>query len=99
MTLEEIKALAYLARLELSAEELLRITGELSSILSYADHIQQVDVEGVEPLAHPLGSTNAWRDDELSSSLPLAESLQNAPKKLVDARSGGGFFLVPAVLD
>lgn len=98
MTIDDVKALAQLARLDLSTEELLRMTSQLTSILAYADHIRQISVEGVEPLAHPLDTTNICRDDEFGASLPVDEALRNAPGAKLGSH-GGGFFEVPAVLE
>lgn len=98
MTIDDVKALATLARLELPPDELERMTGQLSAILAYADHIQQIDVEGVEPMAHPLDTTNVLRDDELGVSLPVDDALQNAPES-GHGSNGSRFFQVPAVLE
>ncbi len=98
MTIAEIQALAQLARLELSPDEMTRLTSELTSILAYADHIQKIPLEGVEPTAHPLDAVNVWRDDVPAVSLPVEDALESAP----DAERNddqGGFFLVPAVLE
>jgi len=90
---EQVKWVANLARLELSANELPEMTRQLSAILDYMAELQALDTTGVEPLAHPLPVQNVFRDDALEPSLPVAEALQNAPNRR------GDFFGVPAVLD
>ena len=55
--------------------------------------MQQVNTDGVEPLAHALEVHNVFRADEPAPSLPVDEALANAP----DRR--GDFYGVPAVLD
>lgn len=93
MTPEQIRWVAHLARLELTEPELQTLARQLTSILDYVNQLQQVDTEGVEPLAHPLPIHNVFREDELTPSLPVASALANAP----DRR--GDFYAVPAVLD
>ena len=93
LTADEVRWVAHLARLELSDAELATMTRQLSAILDYVNQLQQVNTDGVEPLAHPLPLQNVFREDEPAPSLPVADALANAP----DRR--GDFFGVPAVLD
>jgi aspartyl-tRNA(Asn)/glutamyl-tRNA(Gln) amidotransferase subunit C len=93
LTTEQARWVARLARLELSAEELETLTGQVGQILAYVAQLQQVDTKGVEPLAHALDVQNVFRADERVPSLPVAEALANAPRRQDD------FFSVPAVLD
>ncbi len=90
---DEILWVAHLARLELTGAELEAMTRQLGAIVAYVDQLQQLDTEGVEPLAHPLPLRNVFRADEPGPSLPVDAALQNAP----DRR--GSFFGVPAVFD
>ena len=93
LTPEEGRWVAHLARLELSDAELATLTGQLSAIVDYVAQLQQLDTEGVEPLAHALAVQNVFRADEPAPCLPADEALANAP----DRR--GDFYGVPAVLD
>jgi aspartyl-tRNA(Asn)/glutamyl-tRNA(Gln) amidotransferase subunit C len=93
LTAEDVRWVAHLARLELSAAELETMARQLSSILDYVNQLQQVNTEGVEPLAHPLPIENVFRDDAPAPSLPVDAALANAP----DRR--GDFYAVPAVLE
>lgn len=93
LTLDQVRWVAHLCRLELSDAELATLTPQLSAILDYVNQLQQVDTEGVEPLAHPLDIQNVFRADENAPSLPVDQALANAP----DRR--GDFYGVPAVLD
>src|SRR5215510_11875041 len=99
ISLDQARWVATLARLDLSDDDLARMTGQLSAILDYVDQLKQVPTDGVEPLAHPLDLHNVFRDDEPAPSLPVAEALANAPAKRDDPTTGGGFFVVPPVLD
>jgi len=93
LTADQVRWVAHLARLELSDPELATMTRQLSSILDYVDLLQQVNTDGVEPLAHPLPIHNVFRDDEPQPSLPVADALANAPDR------HGDFYGIPAVLE
>jgi aspartyl-tRNA(Asn)/glutamyl-tRNA(Gln) amidotransferase subunit C len=93
LTADQVRWVAHLARLELSAADLETMTRQLSSIVDYVGQLQQVNTDGVEPLAHPLPLHNVFRDDEPRPSLPTDAALANAPARQ------GGFYAVPAVLD
>jgi aspartyl-tRNA(Asn)/glutamyl-tRNA(Gln) amidotransferase subunit C len=93
LTVEEVRWIAHLARLELADAELEMMARQLSSILDYVSQLQQVDTTAVEPLAHPLPLQNVFREDEPSPSLSVDEALANAPKRL------GDFYAVPAVFE
>ena len=93
LTIEEVRWVAHLARLELTEAELDLMARQLTNIIDYVNHLQQVDTDNVEPLAHPLPIQNVFREDQPAPSLPVAAALANAP----DRR--GDFYGVPAVLD
>jgi aspartyl-tRNA(Asn)/glutamyl-tRNA(Gln) amidotransferase subunit C len=93
LTVEQVKKVATLARLELSDADLGKMADQLNAILGYVDQLAGVNTDGVEPLAHPLPVQNVFRDDVPVPSLPVDAALQNAPTRLAD------FFGVPAVFD
>lgn len=93
MELEQVRWVAHLARLEMGDADLETMTRQLTAILDYVNQLQQVNTDGVEPLAHPLPVQNVFRDDEPRPSLPVDEALANAPDR------HGDFYGVPAVLD
>ncbi len=93
LSAEQVRWVAHLARLELPQAELDLLTGQLSTILDYVDQLQQLDTEGVEPLAHALDVHDIFRDDVPQPSLPVEQALANAPARK------GDFYSVPAVLD
>jgi aspartyl-tRNA(Asn)/glutamyl-tRNA(Gln) amidotransferase subunit C len=92
ITIEQVKQVAVLARLELPPERLAKLTGQLESILEYVAKIGEVDMTGVEPIAHALPLHNVLREDVVEPSLPLEKVLANAPQ------SDGPFFKVPKVI-
>ena len=75
----DIKYVADLARLDLSAEQAEKIQGELGRIVEYIAELAEVDVSGVEPTAHAAQLTNVWREDAAKESFPRSEMLVNAP--------------------
>jgi aspartyl-tRNA(Asn)/glutamyl-tRNA(Gln) amidotransferase subunit C len=87
---EEVLHVARLARLALTEEEIERFGEQLNAILEAVGKVGELDLEGVEPTAHPLELANVWAEDEPRPSLSVEEALANAP----DAE--GGFFRVPA---
>ncbi len=93
LTVEQVRWVSHLARLQLSDADLEQMTRQLSSIVEYVNQLQQVNTDGVEPLAHVAELSNVFRADESRPSLPPDEALANAPERQ------GAFYRVPAVLD
>ena len=92
LTPDNVRHVARLARLALADDDLARLTPQLESILEYVAKIGEVDVAGVEPMAHALPLANVLREDVVEPSLPIERVLQNAPE------TDGRFFKVPKVL-
>ena len=92
ITREDVQHVALLSRLELTDEEVERFAGELSAILDYAEKLQGLDVEGVEPTSHPLALQDVLREDTLRPSLDHEKALSNAP-----ARDAQGFTVPPVI--
>ncbi|TSC58886.1 MAG: aspartyl-tRNA(Asn)/glutamyl-tRNA (Gln) amidotransferase subunit C [Candidatus Peregrinibacteria bacterium Greene0416_19] len=66
LTPAQVRAVAKLARLNLTDAEVEKFATELTSILQYVDMLQEVDTTGVEATAQVTGLTNAFRDDEIA---------------------------------
>jgi aspartyl-tRNA(Asn)/glutamyl-tRNA(Gln) amidotransferase subunit C len=77
---EQVLHVAKLARLELTEDEVERMSGELSSILEAIERIAELDLEGVEPTSHVVSLENVLRADEPRPSLPRERALANAPE-------------------
>jgi aspartyl-tRNA(Asn)/glutamyl-tRNA(Gln) amidotransferase subunit C len=92
ITLEQVKHVAKLARLDLSRDKLTQFTSQLESILQYVAAIGAVNVDGVEPFTHALPLFNVLREDIPKDSLPVDQVLLNAPD------SDPPFFKVPKVI-
>lgn len=77
---------ARLARLQLSDDEVQRMSSELSKVLGHIERIRELDLGDVEPTAHVIDVTNALRPDEPVPSLPQDVALASAPEPVA-----GGF--------
>lgn len=89
----QVRKVAKLSRLQLSDNEVQQFSGELSSIIEYIEKLNELDVEGVEPLAHCLAIHNVFREDVAKPSLENEKAIANAPDRY------DGYFKVPKVLD
>ena len=76
---EQVLHVARLARLELSEDEIAKMTDELSGILGHIEKISGLDLEGVPPTSHVVEMTNALRADEPRPSWPREVMLKAAP--------------------
>lgn len=79
LTIKEVEHVALLARLSLSEAEKEKFASQLSTILDYADKLNLLTTDGVEPLTHILPISNVMRPDEATSSMPREEIISNAP--------------------
>ncbi|WP_236342549.1 Asp-tRNA(Asn)/Glu-tRNA(Gln) amidotransferase subunit GatC [Paenibacillus plantiphilus] len=93
ITVKDVEHVANLARLELSEGEKEQFTGQLNAILKYAEKLNELDTEQVEPTSHVLPVTNVMRDDVVKESVTVEIALKNAPDE------EDGQFKVPAVLE
>ena len=93
ITRDEVKRVALLARLELTAEEENRLTEQLDHILQYMEKLGALDTANVEPLAHAVDIANAFRNDRVTN-MPQPEALlANAPDREKN------FLKVPKILE
>ncbi|MGA2092128.1 MAG: Asp-tRNA(Asn)/Glu-tRNA(Gln) amidotransferase subunit GatC [Sedimentisphaerales bacterium] len=89
----QVRKVAKLARLDLSDAEVAEFAGQLSAILDYVARMNELNTEGVEPLAHCLPISNVFREDIVKGSLGTEKTLANAPQR------DGSFFKVPKILE
>lgn len=85
--------LARLARLQLSAEQQHATTLQLASIIDMIDAMQDVNTDGVAPMAHPLDATQRLRTDAVTESIEPSEFQAHAPE------TADGYYLVPRVVE
>jgi aspartyl-tRNA(Asn)/glutamyl-tRNA(Gln) amidotransferase subunit C len=78
---QEVEYLAKLARIGLTEEEIGKYQKDLADILGYVEKLNEVDTDGVEPMAAGTGSRNVTREDKVETveGTP-AELLENAPE-------------------
>jgi len=89
----QVRKVAKLARLELSDVEVEEFASQLSAILDYVARMNELNTEGIEPLAHCLAVNNIFREDIAKKSLGTEKTLANAPQR------DGAFFKVPKILE
>ena len=89
----DVEKIAHLARLGLSEGEIPQTTETLNTILGLIDAMQAVNTDGVEPLAHPLETTQRLRADVVTEQNHRDEYQAIAPAV------ENGLFLVPKVIE
>ncbi|WP_100810837.1 MULTISPECIES: Asp-tRNA(Asn)/Glu-tRNA(Gln) amidotransferase subunit GatC [unclassified Microbacterium] len=92
ITPELVRHLGVLARIQLTDEEVDRLTGELDVIVDNIAKVSQVATPDVPATSHPVPLENVFRPDVVSETLTLEQALQNAP----DAADGR--FRVTAIM-
>ena len=75
----DVAYVAALARLEISAEAQERLQRDMESIVGYIEELAELDVTGIEPLAHASMLTNVVREDVTKKPFDRALMLKNAP--------------------
>lgn len=90
---EDVKHIAKLSKLYLTDEELEKYTKDLSNIVTFANELSSIDVEGVKPKAHILDIKNVFREDIKEDSYDREKILKNAPTK------EAGCISVPKVME
>ncbi|HIU85764.1 TPA: Asp-tRNA(Asn)/Glu-tRNA(Gln) amidotransferase subunit GatC [Candidatus Spyradomonas excrementavium] len=91
ITIKEVEHVAKLARLELTEEEKVKFSKQLGDVLEYAQQMNEIDTEGVEPMSHAIPIVNVMREDEVVHEFSREELMANAPLK------EDGFFRVPKI--
>lgn len=88
-----VRRVAHLARIAEPEERLQSLAGELNGILQWIEQLNEVDVDGVEPMTTAVEAATPLRDDAVTDGGDPARVLANAPK------SADGFFVVPKVVE
>ncbi len=89
VTRDDVRKVARLSRIAVSEDRLEPLAAELSAILDWIEQLNEVDVEGVEPMTSVVELALARREDVVTDGDRQAEVLANAP------RADDGFFVVP----
>ena len=93
LSLDQVRAIADLARIDVPADDVARLQRELNGILAMVDELLAVDTSGVEPMAHPQEVRQRLREDEVTESDQHALFQSAAPKVEDD------LYLVPKVIE
>jgi len=88
-----VRRVAHLARIKVGDEEAERLQGELNAILGFVEQLNEVDVEGVEPMTAVVDARLRRRDDTVTDGGRTADILANAPA------TDEGYFVVPKVVE
>ncbi|WP_028550045.1 Asp-tRNA(Asn)/Glu-tRNA(Gln) amidotransferase subunit GatC [Paenibacillus sp. UNC451MF] len=93
ISIKDVEHVAKLARLELGDQEKEQLTEQMNAILKYAEKLNELNTDNVEPTSHPMPLSNVMREDVSRPSLPIEKVLLNAPDE------EDGQIKVPAVLE
>ena len=89
VTQDDVRRIARLARIAEPTDRLETLTNELNGILNWVEQLDEVDIEGVEPMTTSVQTPLPMREDEVTDGGIQEDILKNAP------RSEEGFFVVP----
>jgi aspartyl-tRNA(Asn)/glutamyl-tRNA(Gln) amidotransferase subunit C len=88
-----VRRIARLARIAVADEDVPHLQGELNAILAFVEQLNEVDVEGVEPMTSVTPMRMKKRQDGVTDGGYPAEIVRNAPA------TEDNFFLVPKVVE
>jgi aspartyl-tRNA(Asn)/glutamyl-tRNA(Gln) amidotransferase subunit C len=87
-----VDKLAHLSRLEFNAADKEGIKKDLQRMISFVEKLDELDLEGTEPLLHMSANVNVLREDEVKDSVDREDAMKNAPAH------DDKFFKVPKVI-
>ena len=80
VTRDDVRKVARLSRIAVPEERLDELAGELNGILGWIDQLNEVDVDGVEPLTSIVETALPMRDDVVTDGNIQDQVLANAPR-------------------
>ncbi|MGX9366028.1 Asp-tRNA(Asn)/Glu-tRNA(Gln) amidotransferase subunit GatC [Desulfoplanes sp. PS50] len=92
ITTNEVTQIARLARLDIAEDQAGLFAGQMDTILSYMDTLNELDTSSVEPMYSPVDNVSVLREDEAIQTISRDEILKNAPEE------DGRYFLVPKIV-
>lgn len=92
ITSADVAKVARLARLDVTPEEIDRMTSQLDGMLEHFDDIDALDLSAVTPMTQPFPLVNVFRPDVVRPGLDRAEVLAAAPA------TEDGRFRVPPII-
>ncbi|MFM2440609.1 MAG: hypothetical protein RLZZ349_336 [Pseudomonadota bacterium] len=102
LSIEDIKKVAHLARIEISDADANSTLTKLTGILGLIEQMQAVDTAGIEPMSHSQDLSQRLRDDVVTKTNLRDEFQKNAPalgNGSAEQAVAGGLYLVPKVIE
>lgn len=93
VTKEDVRKVARLSRIAVEETRLEPLARELDAIIKWIEQLNEVDVEGVEPMTSVVAAKLPMREDKVTDGSKADQVLANAPK------SEDGFFVVPRAVE
>jgi aspartyl-tRNA(Asn)/glutamyl-tRNA(Gln) amidotransferase subunit C len=90
---DTVRRIAHLARIAVPETEIAHLQGELNAMLAFVEQLQEVNVEGVEPMTSVTPMAMKKRADVVNDGGIAEDIVKNAPQ------SDDNFFLVPKVVE
>ncbi|MDH5710476.1 MAG: Asp-tRNA(Asn)/Glu-tRNA(Gln) amidotransferase subunit GatC [Gammaproteobacteria bacterium] len=90
---DEVKKIAYLARLKIDEADIPGYVSNLSNILDLVEQMNAVDTTGVLPMSHPLDAVQRLREDKIT------ETNQRERFQAIAPATEDGLYLVPQVIE
>jgi aspartyl-tRNA(Asn)/glutamyl-tRNA(Gln) amidotransferase subunit C len=90
---DTVRRIAHLARIAVAENEVEHLRGELNAMLAFVEQLQEVNVEGVEPMTSVTPMAMKKRHDVVTDGNDAEAVLHNAPQ------SDDNFYLVPKVVE
>ena len=81
VSVEEIRRIAALTKMKFTEEEIEKFAPQFNKILGFVEKLNELDLEGVEPLIYPVEVPQVLREDELRESVKREDALKNAPDR------------------
>jgi aspartyl-tRNA(Asn)/glutamyl-tRNA(Gln) amidotransferase subunit C len=88
-----VRRIAKLARIRVTEEQVAPLEAQLNGILGWIEQLNEVDIEGVEPLTGAADMALRLRQDRVTDGAITEAVLANAPDRV------GAFFTVPKVVE
>ena len=93
VTKDDVRKIARLSRIAVPEDQLEPLAEDLSGIMGWIEQLNEVDIEGVEPMTSVVAAKLPMREDVVTDGNIQEQVLVNAPK------SDEGFFVVPKAVE
>ena len=93
VTKDDVRKIARLSRIAVPEDQMESLAEDLSGIMGWIEQLNEVDIEGVEPMTSVVAAKLPLREDVVTDGNIQDQVLANAPK------SDEGFFVVPKAVE